>query len=70
MLEVSDSLILAAKEQYYPITKAIYHLNGRLSDGPGIACALGLFGVLLLATSLWAASTLVGRRLGEMFRAG
>ena len=70
MLEVSASLILAAKERYYPITKAIYQLNNRLSDGPGIACALGLFGVMLLATSLWAASRLMGRRLGEMFRAG
>jgi len=69
MLEVSDSMILAMKEQYYPLTKAIYALAGRLSDGPGVACALGLFGMLLLAASLWAASALVGKRLGEMFRA-
>jgi len=69
MLEVSDSMILAMREQYYPITKAIYELNSRLTDGPGVACALGLFGTILLTASLWAASSLVGRRLGEMFRA-
>jgi iron(III) transport system permease protein len=69
MLEVSDSMILAMKEQHYPITKAIYILNSRLTDGPGVACALGLFGVILLTASLWAASSLVGKRLGEMFRA-
>jgi iron(III) transport system permease protein len=69
MLEVSDSLVLAMKEQFYPITKAIYDLNGRLSDGPGVASALGLFGMLLLTASLWAAAALIGRRMGEMFRA-
>jgi iron(III) transport system permease protein len=35
MMEVSDSLILALREEYYPITKAIYGLNLRLGDGPG-----------------------------------
>src|SRR5437763_8140373 len=39
MLEVSDSLILAQKMSYYPITKAIYDLFGRLRDRPYIACA-------------------------------
>ncbi len=34
MLEVSDSLILALKEQHYPITKAIYTLLKRMADGP------------------------------------
>jgi len=42
MLEVSDSLILAQKEQHYPITKAIYALFDRLGDGPYIASAMGV----------------------------
>ena len=33
MLEVSDSLILAQKGEHYPITKAIYNLNGALGNG-------------------------------------
>src|SRR4030095_13355854 len=33
MLEVSDGLILAMKEGYYPITKMIYQLMGRLDPG-------------------------------------
>ena len=33
MLEVSDSLILAQKQVYYPITKAIYELFQLLGDG-------------------------------------
>jgi iron(III) transport system permease protein len=47
MLEVSDSLILASKESYYPITKAIYALLGRIADGPYIASAMGMLGLLL-----------------------
>jgi len=31
MLEVSDSLILAQKAEYYPITKAILDLANRLA---------------------------------------
>jgi len=41
MLEVSDSLILAQKQQYYPITKAILELFQLLGDGKFIASALG-----------------------------
>src|SRR4030095_8140406 len=53
MLEVSDGLILAMKEGYYPITKMIYQLMGRLDPGaPAIACALGVVGMVLLAASL------------------
>jgi iron(III) transport system permease protein len=69
MLEVSDSLILASKEQYYPITKAIYALLGRIADGPYIASAMGMLGLLLLAASLFIAGRLFGRRMGELFRA-
>jgi iron(III) transport system permease protein len=69
MLEVSDSLILAAKEPYYPITKAIYALLQRIQDGPYIASALGMLGLLLLALSLFIAGRFFGRRMGELFRA-
>jgi iron(III) transport system permease protein len=69
MLEVSDSLILASKEPYYPITKAIYALLGRIADGPYIASAMGMLGLLLLSASLFIAGRLFGRRMGELFRA-
>ena len=67
MLEVSDSLILAVEERYYPITKAIYALLGR-PDGPFIASALGVLGMVLLATSLFLAGKFLGKRMGELFR--
>ena len=69
MLEVSDSLILALKQQDYPITKAIYALLGRIADGPYIASAMGMLGLVLLAVSLFVASRFFGRRMGEPFRA-
>jgi iron(III) transport system permease protein len=68
MLEVSDSLILAAEERFYPITKAIYSLLSR-PDGPYIASALGVLGMVLLMASLFLAGRLLGRRMGELFRA-
>lgn len=70
MLEVSDSLILAMREQYFPITKAIYQLMGRIDpNAPGVACALGVVGMVLLALSLGLATRLLGRKLGQLFRA-
>ncbi len=69
MLEVSDSLILALEERYYPITKAIYALLGRIADGPYIASAMGILGMILLTSSLLLAGKFLGRRMGELFRA-
>ncbi len=69
MLEVSDSLILALKDEYYPITKAIYALMGRIADGPYIASAMGIFGMVLLIISLFLAGRFLGHRMGELFRA-
>ena len=69
MLAVSDSLILAIKENFYPITKTIYHLAMRLGDGPFIASAMGVLGMALLAVSLIVASSLLGKRMGELFHA-
>jgi len=70
MLEVSDSLVLAMKESYYPLTKQIYHLFGRLGDGPMIASALGVIGMVILAGALMVATSFMGKRLGQMFRIG
>lgn len=68
MLEVSDSLILAQKEAHFPITKAIYALFGRLGDGPFIASAMGVWAMVLLATTLVGATTMMGKRMGAIFR--
>jgi len=68
MLEVSDSLILAQADQYFPITKAIYALMDSLENGANIASALGVWGMALLAAALLWASFLLGKRLGQMFR--
>ncbi len=68
MLEVSDSLILAQKEQHYPITKAIFALFDRLGDGPYIASAMGVWAMALLTVTLIGASLMLGRRLGAIFR--
>jgi iron(III) transport system permease protein len=68
MLEVSDSLILAQVEGDFPMTKAIYALFARLGDGPYLASAMGVWGMALMATSLIAASALLGKKLGAIFR--
>ncbi len=68
MLEVSDSLILAEKEEHAPITKAIYIFFSRLGDGPYIASAMGVWGMALLTITLVGASVLMGKRLGAIFR--
>jgi iron(III) transport system permease protein len=70
MLEVSDSLILAMRDQYAPITKMIYQLMGRIEpDAPSVACALGVIGMVILAASLLIAGRLLGRKMGQLFRA-
>ena len=68
MLEVSDSMILATRPEDFPLTKAIYHLFGRVGDGDQLASALGLFALLFLTLSLLAASAFLGRKWGELFR--
>jgi iron(III) transport system permease protein len=70
MLEVSDGLILAMKEQYFPITKMIYQLMGRIEpNAPSVACALGVVGMILLSASLLVAGKLLGKKMGQLFRA-
>ena len=69
MLEVSDGLILAMREQFFPITKMIWQLMGRIDPGaPGVACALGVVGMLILSASLLAAGKILGQKMGQMFR--
>jgi len=68
MLEVSDSLILAIKQEHYPITKAIFELLSLLGEGPFVACALGVWAMTFLAATIIAANALLGRRLGAVFR--
>jgi iron(III) transport system permease protein len=69
LLEVSDSLMLAREERYYPITRAILGLLMRPDDGDSIASALAVLAMGLLAVSLAVAALLLGRRMGELFRA-
>jgi len=70
MLEVSDSMILAMSEPFFPITKTIWQLMGRIDpSAPGIACALGVVGMAILMLSLLAATRILGTKMGQLFRA-
>ena len=68
MLEVSDSLILAQKQHYFPITKAIYEFMNLLGDGTFLASALGVWAMTFLAVTIIGASMLMGKKLGAIFR--
>jgi iron(III) transport system permease protein len=68
MLEVSDSLMLAQKQEFWPITVAIYNLFQRLGDGPYIASALGVWAMALLTLTILSANSLLGKRMGAIFR--
>lgn len=68
MLEVSDSLILAQKQAYWPITKGIYELFQRLGDGPYVASALGVWAMALLTLTILLANDLLGKKMGAIFR--
>ena len=71
MLEVSDSLMLAPMPEAYPITKMIYSLGTDTAGADNIrnACALGVFAMGLLIATILTAGTLMGKRLGAIFRA-
>ncbi len=68
MLDVSDSLILAMKDKYYPLTKAIYALYLEQGSGELVASALGVVGMAILAACIMGASVILGRKMGELFR--
>jgi iron(III) transport system permease protein len=64
MLDVSDSLILAMKENFYPLTKAIYVLFLEQGSGELLASALGVIGMAILAACIMGASLLLGKKMG------
>ena len=67
-LEVSDSLILAMRERFYPVTKTIWALMGRIEPGAAsVACALGALGMLILFAAFYTANRLLGKRMGNLF---
>lgn len=68
MLEVSDSLMLAQRQDYWPITKTIYELFQLIGTGRYVASALGVWSMVFLGTTILGASVLLGRKLGAIFR--
>jgi iron(III) transport system permease protein len=68
MLEVSDSLMLAQRAEFYPITKTIYELFQLIGTGKYIASALGVWAMLFLTVTLIGSSLLLGKKLGALFR--
>lgn len=68
MLEVSDSLMLALKDRFYPLTKVMYDVMGEIDHGPEMAAGIGLWAMAFLALAFLAASAFLGRRMGHVFR--
>lgn len=68
MLEVSDSLMLAQREDFYPITKTIYELFQLIGTGKYLASALGVWAMLFLAVTIVGSSLLLGKKMGALFR--
>ncbi|MCS7062799.1 MAG: iron ABC transporter permease [Methylacidiphilales bacterium] len=69
MLDVSKGMILAQETPFYPITKAIYALLGRIIPAaPAIACAMGVLAMILLAICLGLASKILGQKMGQLFK--
>lgn len=68
MLDVSDSLILAMKDQFYPLTKAIYALYLEQGSGEFVASALGVIAMGIMAACILGASAILGKKMGEIFR--
>jgi iron(III) transport system permease protein len=68
MLEVSDGLMLAQREDFYPITKTIYELFQLIGTGLYVASALGVWAMLFLAVMLIGSSMILGKKMGALFR--
>jgi iron(III) transport system permease protein len=68
MLEVSDSLMLAQRADYYPITKTIYELFQLIGTGKFVAAALGVWAMAFLAVTILGAGLLLGKKMGSLFR--
>ena len=61
-------MILAQKQAFYPITKAILELFQLLGDGKYIASALGVWAMVFLGITIVSMSLLLGKKLGTIFR--
>lgn len=68
MLEVSDSLMLAQTEEFYPVTKTIYELFQLIGVGRYISAALGVWAMGFLAVTIVGSSIMLGKKLGALFR--
>jgi iron(III) transport system permease protein len=68
MLEVSDGLMLAQRQDFWPITKTIYELFQLIGTGKYVASALGVWAMVFLGVTILGASLLLGKRLGAVFR--
>jgi iron(III) transport system permease protein len=68
MLEVSDGLMLAQRQDYWPITKTIYELFQLIGTGKYVASALGVWAMLFLGVTILGASMILGKKLGAIFR--
>lgn len=70
MLDVSSGMVLAQERDFFPFTKAIFELMGRITPtAPAVACAMGVLAMLFLALCLWGASKLLGQKMGQLFKA-
>ena len=69
MLEVSDSIMLAQRAEYWPITKTIYELFQLIGAGQYLASALGVWAMVFLGITILGASAILGRKMGALFRA-
>ena len=68
MLDVSDSMILAMKDRFYPITKVIYSLYLEQGSGELVASALGMISMAILTICIMGASLILGKKMGELFK--
>jgi iron(III) transport system permease protein len=66
MIEVSDSLLLALEQKFYPISKAIYALTGR-PDGAEVGSALGVVVMAIMLGAFYLSERL--GRSGKTVRA-
>ncbi|MCX6119958.1 MAG: ABC transporter permease subunit, partial [Proteobacteria bacterium] len=68
MLDVSDSMILAMKDRFYPITKVIYSLYQEQGHGEFVASSLGMVAMAILTVCILGASLVLGKKMGELFK--
>jgi iron(III) transport system permease protein len=68
MLEVSDSLVLAQKRAFFPVTRVLFELTGILGGGAAVACAFALWAMAFLAATLAAAAAFLGKDVSGLLR--